>query len=180
MANIAATPHWDEIRRLAELGVPLSKLAEDYGLNPNTVWSQATRNDWLLPRRVRSKMAEVEAKNAQSRKTSLFGGKDMSEIGERAFIETLEDKREYLSTLSYEAAVEAMEKSKGQMIAEKPSEFKALVHVARQALGMDTEAPAIQLSLFAGAPEMGPRIMDITDCTPDALQQDTELSGFWE
>lgn len=180
MANIAATPHWEEIRRLAELGVPLSKLAGDYGLNHNTVWSQATRNDWLLPRRVKAKMAEVEAKNAQSRKTSLFGGKDMSEIGERAFIETLEDKREYLTNLSYETAVDAMEKSKGQMIAEKPSEFKALVHVARQALGMDTETPAVQLSLFAGSPDSGPRIIEAMDCTPDALQQDTELAGFWE
>lgn len=104
----------------------------------------------------------------------------MSEIGERAFIETLEDKREYLTALSYEAAVEAMEKSKGQLIAEKPSEFKALVHVARQALGMDTEAPAVQLSLFAGSPDSGPRVIEATDRTPEALQQDRELDGFWE
>ena len=49
MANVLASPHYDEIRRLAELGVPMTKLAEDYEVNINTLWSQATKNDWLLP-----------------------------------------------------------------------------------------------------------------------------------
>ncbi len=179
MANIVATPHWAEIQRLAELGVPLQKLAEKYTLSIATVWSQATRNDWLLPRRLKAKAAQIEAENAQLQKRALLGGKSLSEFGERAFIESIEEKREYLTTLTFETAVEAMEDSKGKLIAEKPSEYKALVHVARQALGMDTDAPQVQLSLFAGADLCGPSVMESQAIECETFQPDEEDADFW-
>lgn len=179
MANIVATPHWAEIQRLAELGVPLSKLADDYELAISTIWSQATRNDWLLPRRVMAKVEREKAENAQLRKTSLFGGKSMSEKGTRAFIETLDSKKEYLTTLAFETAIEAMEDSKGKLVAEKPSEYKALVHVARQALGMDTDAPQIQLSMFANSDICGPSVMESQTIECETVSNGEDDADFW-
>jgi len=177
MANILVTPHWAEIQRLAELGVPLSKLAEQFGVNINTVWSQATKNDWLLPRRVKAKIEQLDAKKRQG---SLFGGKSLTEKGSLALLETVESRREYLTTLSFETAIEAMEDSKGKLIAEKPSEYKALVHVARQALGMDTEAPAIHLSMFANSDISGPAIMESQPIEVETVWEGKEPDGFWE
>ena len=177
MANIVATPHWAEIQRLAELGVPISKLAEDFEVNINTLWGRATKNDWLLPRRVRAKIQAIEAKQSRD---PLLGGGALSKIGERAFVETWQEKAEHIRTISYEAAVEAIESSKGQIVIESASDLKHAVHVARQATGLlDTDAPQIQLSLFGSGDICGPSIMENECQGVVELQQEQEPDGFW-
>ncbi len=181
MANNLATPHWEEIRRLAEQGVPLPELASTYGLAVNTVYNKSACEDWLTPTRLKAKIAQNRKNMAEKRGEALSEGPGLSEKGTSLILDTWETRAESLRNLSYSVAVEAIKSAKGQIVLESASDLKAAVHVARQATGvLDTEAPAVQLSLFAGSPEMGPRIMDIPDCTPDTLQQDTELAGFWE
>jgi hypothetical protein len=177
MANIPVTPHWDEIRRLAELGVPISKLAEDYNLNINTVWSQATKNDWLLPRKLKAKL-DLEAAKSQS--TSLLLGKGASETGALALLETWETRASDLRNLSYSVAVEAIKAAKGQIVIESASDLKHAVHVARQATGvLDTDAPQIQLSLFANQDISGPAIMESQVYEAETLQPVQEDADFW-
>ena len=118
---------------------------------------------------------------AEKRGEPLFSGPGLSEKGTSLILDTWETRAESLRNLSYSVAVEAIKSAKGQIVLESASDLKHAVHVARQATGvLDTETPAVQLSLFAGAPEMGPRIVEAMDCTPDTLQQDQELAGFWE
>ena len=177
MANIPVTPHWEEIRRLAELGVPIPKLAEDYGVNLSTVWSQATKNDWLLPKRLKAKLDQIEAKRSR---TSLFGGKGVSEKGALALVETWQDKAEHVRTVAYEAAIQAIEDSSGKIVIETASDLKHAVHVARQATGvLDTDSPQIQLSLFANQDICGPAIMESQPIDVEPLQPVSEDADFW-
>jgi hypothetical protein len=111
----------------------------------------------------------------------LFRGAELSEKAESLLVDTWETRAESLRNLSYSVAVDAIKSAKGQIVLESASDLKHAVHVARQATGvLDTETPAVQLSLFAGSPDSGPRIIEATEYQPDTLQQDTELSGFWE
>lgn len=178
MANIVATPHWAEIQRLAELGVPLSKLAEQFSVNINTMWGQATKNDWLLPRRLKAKIEQLETKQ---RDRSLLGGRTLSEKGELALVETWQDRADHIRTISYEAAVQAIEDSSGKIVIESASDLKHAVHVARQATGLlDTEAPAIQLSMFANSDICGPSVMESQPIDVEPFSGGTEIAGFWE
>lgn len=181
MANTLATPHWDEIRRLAEQGVPLPELASTYGLAVNTVYNKSASEDWLTPSRLKAKISKNRKDMAEKRGESLSSGPGLSEKAESLILETWETRAESLRNLSYSVAVEAIRSAKGQIVLESASDLKHAVHVARQATGvLDTETPAVQLSLFTGAPEMGPRIVEATEYQPDTLQQDGEIAGFWE
>jgi len=177
MANTLATPHWPEIRRLAEQGVPIPKLAEEYSVNINTLWSQATKNDWLLPKKVKAK---IEQEAAKSRQTSLLGGKGLSEKGTLALLDTWETRAADLRNLSYSVAVEAIQAAKGQIVIESASDLKHAVHVARQATGiLDADAPQIQLSLFANQDISGPAIVEAQTYEAETLQPVSEDADFW-
>lgn len=182
MANIAATPHWDEIRRLAEQGVSVKDLSTRYGVSEKTIWNRSGSEDWLTPGRLKAKISQsYKNRNGIPRDDPLFRGVELSEKAESLLLDTWETRAESLRNLSYSVAVEAIKSAKGQIVLESASDLKAAVHVARQATGvLDTEAPAVQLSLFAGAPEMGPRIVEATEYQPDTLQQDGDIAGFWE
>jgi len=118
---------------------------------------------------------------AEKRGEPLSQGPGLSEKAQSLILDTWETRAESLRNLSYSVAVEAIKSAKGQIVLESASDLKHAVHVARQATGvLDTETPAVQLSLFAGSPEMGPRIIEAMDCTPDTLQHDQEIAEFWE
>ena len=182
MANTLATPHWDEIRRLAEQGVPIKDLSSRYNVSEKTIWNRSCSEDWLTPGRLKAKISQsYKNRSGISRDDPLFRGAELSEKAESLLVDTWETRAESLRNLSYSVAVEAIKSAKGQIVLESASDLKHAVHVARQATGvLDTETPAVQLSLFAGSPDSGPRIIEAMDCAPDALQQDTELAGFWE
>ena len=182
MANTLVTPHWDEIRRLAEQGVPIKDLSTRYGVSDKTIWNRSCSEDWLTPGRLKAKISQsYKNRSGISRDDPLFEGPGLSEKAESLLLDTWETRAESLRNLSYSVAVEAIKSAKGQIVLESASDLKHAVHVARQATGvLDAETPAVQLSLFAGSPDSGPRIIEAMDCAPDALQQDTELAGFWE
>ena len=182
MANTLATPHWEEIRRLAEQGVSVKDLSTRYGVAEKTIWNRSCSEDWLTPGRLKAKISQSHKnRNGISRDDPLFRGSELSEKAESLLVDTWETRAESLRNLSYSVAVEAIKSAKGQIVLESASDLKHAVHVARQATGvLDTETPAVQLSLFAGSPDSGPRVIEAMDCTPDSLQQDQELDGFWE
>ena len=178
MAFHQITEHWPEIRRLAEQGVPIKTLAERYELKEKSIYNKCAEEDWLTPTKLKAKLSQLSSK---SRTDPLLGGAEPSEFRDSVLLDTWETRAESLRNLSYSVAVEAIKSAKGQIVLESASDLKHAVHVARQATGvLDAEAPAVQLSLFAGSPEMGPRIVEATEYQPDTLQQDQELAGFWE
>lgn len=182
MANTLATPHWDEIRRLAEQGVPVQELATRYGVAEKTIWNRSASEDWLTPSRLKAKIFQSR-RNQQGLvgRESPFGGAELSKKGESLLVETWETRAESLRNLSYDVAVEAIKSAKGQIVVESASDLKAAVHVARQATGvLDADTPAVQVSLFGSGPDLGPRIMDIQETSGEPLQLDTEPDGFWE
>lgn len=177
MANLPVTPHWAEIQRLAELGVPLPTLAERFNVNPKTVYNRCSSDDWLIPKRLKAKIEQVRGKTGFD---PLFGGKSNAENSHSLLVETWQEKAEYVRTLAFETAIEAMEDSKGKLVAEKPSEFKALVHVARQATGLlDTDAPQIQLSMFANSDICGPSVMESTPIECETVSNGEDDADFW-
>ena len=182
MANTLATPHWEEIRRLAEQGVPMPDIARAFEVSEKTIYNKSAQEDWLTPSRLKAKISRTrQTLHSENGKTPLLSQKDALEISESLLLDTWETRAESLRNLSYSVAVEAIKSAKGQIVLESASDLKHAVHVARQATGvLDTEAPAVQLSLFAGAPEMGPRIVEATEYQPDTLQQGEEIAGFWE
>lgn len=178
MAFHQITEHWPEIRRLAEQGVPIKTLAERYGLKEKSIYNKCAEEDWLTPTKLKAKLSQLSSK---SRTDPLLGGAEPSEFRDSVLLDTWETRAESLRNLSYSVAVEAIKSAKGQIVLESASDLKHAVHVARQATGvLDTETPAVQLSLFAGSPEMGPRIIEAMEYQPDTLQQDAEIAGFWE
>lgn len=184
MANTLATPHWDEIRRLAEQGVPLPKLAEDFNLAVNTVYNKSAAEDWLTPSRVRAKVEKLAAHKkkyiSENGETPLLGGASLSKKSESLILETWETRASDLRNLSYSVAVEAIKSAKGQIVIESASDLKHAVHVARQATGvLDTDAPQIQLSLFANQDIYGPAIMEAQTYEAETLQPLQEDADFW-
>lgn len=184
MANTLATPHWDEIRRLAEQGVPLPKLAEDFNLAVNTVYNKSAAEDWLTPSRVKSKVAQLSAHKRkyiqENGEEPLLGGASLSKKSESLILETWETRAADLRNLSYSVAVEAIKSAKGQIVIESASDLKHAVHVARQATGvLDTDAPQIQLSLFANSDLSGPAIMESRPIDVEPLQPVQEDTDFW-
>ena len=95
-------------------------------------------------------------------------------------LETWETRASDLRNLSYSVAVEAIKSAKGQIVIESASDLKHAVHVARQATGvLDTDAPQIQLSLFANSDLSGPAIMESQAIDVEPLQPLQEDADFW-
>ena len=184
MANTLATPHWDEIRRLAEQGVPLPKLAEDFNLAVNTVYNKSAAEDWLTPSRVRAKVEKLTALKrkhiSENGDNPLFTEKSLSEKSASLILETWETRAADLRNLSYNVAVEAIKSAKGQIVIESASDLKHAVHVARQATGiLDADTPAVQLSLFANSDISGPSIMESQTMEVETFQPVQEDADFW-
>lgn len=182
MANNLSTPHWDEIRRLAEQGVPLPKLAEEFDLAVNTIYNKSASEDWLTPSRVKAKIGKLtKSRNPENGDSPLFNSPGLSEKSESLILETWETRAASLRNLSYDVAVRAIKESRGQIVIESASDLKHAVHVARQATGLlDTEAPAIQLSMFSNQDICGPSVMESQAVDVDPLQSAPEIDGFWE
>lgn len=177
MANILSTEYWPEIQRLAELGVPLADLAERFKVNVKTVYNRCSSEDWLIPKRLKSKLEQASRKLGSD---PLLGGKSASEFSKSLLVETWQDKAEHVRTVAYEAAIQAIEDSSGKIVIESASDLKHAVHVARQATGvLDTDAPQIQLSLFANSDLSGPPIMEAQTYEAETLQPVAEDADFW-
>jgi hypothetical protein len=180
MANTLATPYWSEIRRLAEQGVPLPKLAEDFDLAVNTIYNKSAAEDWLTPSRVRAKVEKLTALKQKNGGDPLLGGKSIAEKSESLILDTWETRAADLRNLSYGVAVEAIKSARGQIVIESASDLKHAVHVARQATGiLDADAPQIQLSLFANQDMSGPAIMEAQTYEVETLQPVSEDADFW-
>lgn len=182
MANTLATPHWEDIRRLAEQGVPMQILAERFGVAEKTIYNKSAQEDWLTPSRVKAKLnSSASKRNEYMRETSLLGGAERSEKTDSLLLETWETRAADLRNLAYGVAVQAIKESKGQIVIESASDLKHAVHVARQATGLlDTDQPQIQLSLFASNDICGPAIMESQAIDLEPLQSVSEPDGFWE
>ena len=182
MANTLSTPHWPEIRLLAEQGVPLPVLAERFNLAVNTIYNKSASEDWLTPSRVKNKVSRLSIKHIPENGDSpLLGGGSLSEKAESLIHETWETRASDLRNLAYGVAVQAIRESKGQIVIESASDLKHAVHVARQATGLlDTDAPQIQLSLFGNGDICGPSVMGgmVESCEP--LQELPEVADFWD
>lgn len=181
MANILATEYWPEIQRLAELGVPLADLAERFRVNVKTIYNRCSSEDWLIPKRLKGKLERaVSRKREITGSDPLFGGKSPSEFSHSLLVETWQDKAEHVRTVAYEAAIQAIEDSSGKIVIESASDLKHAVHVARQATGvLDTDAPQIQLSLFANSDLSGPAIIESQAIDVEPLQPVSEDADFW-
>jgi len=181
MANNFVTSHWDEIRLLAEQGVPLPALADKFGVSLKTIYNRSSADDWLLPSRVKLKLRIEQRRQEESAKTSLFRGQSLSEKGASLLHDTWQDKAENLRQLSYRVAEKAIRAAEGTIAIESASDLKHAVHVARQATGLlDADAPSIQLSLFGGGADIsGPSIIDIQAEEAEPLQQSLEDADFW-
>ena len=181
MAAALATPHWDEIEKLAVQGVPTSTLSQRFGVTEKTIWDKACREDWQTPTRIKAKLRDLAEKQARVRATSpLLGGVSPSEFSDSLLLETWETRATSLRNLSYNVAVEAIKSAQGQIVIESASDLKHAVHVARQATGLlDTDAPQIQLSLFGSGDICGPSVMENECQGVVELQNEQELDGFW-
>ena len=180
MANTLATPHWEEIRRLAEQGVPLPKLAEEYGLSEKTIYNRSASDDWLTPSRLKYKVGQLSKKSRENGETPLLRGPGGPEKSDSLLLETWETRAASLRNLSYDVAIQAIKESKGQIVLESASDLKHAVHVARQATGLlDTDAPQIQLSMFANSDICGPSVMESQPIEVETVWNEGEPDGFW-
>ena len=181
MANILSTEYWPEIQRLAELGVPLADLAERFKVNAKTLYNRCSSEDWLIPKRLKTKLERAIYRNREiTGSDPLLGGKSPAEFSNSLLVETWQDKAAHVRTVAYEAAIQAIEDSSGKIVIESASDLKHAVHVARQATGLlDTEAPQMQLSLFSSSDLSGPPIMEAQTYDVDTLQSVSEDADFW-
>lgn len=182
MAYPPITDHWEEIHQLAVQGVPIPTLAVKFGLKEKSIYNKCAAEDWQTPKKLRAKLEQM-SRERQKVYTSdpLLGGLSPSEFSESVLLETWETRAASLRNLSYDVAVRAIKEAKGQIVIESASDLKHAVHVARQATGLlDTEAPAIQFSMFANSDICGPSVMESQPIDVEPLQNDAEISGFWE
>jgi hypothetical protein len=180
MANTLATPHWEDIRRLAEQGVPFPKLAEEYNVAVKSIYNRSGMEDWLTPSKVKAKINSHAQNRRENRETPLLGGAERAEKSDSLLLETWETRAADLRNLAYGVAVQAIKESKGQIVIETASDLKHAVHVARQATGiLDTDQPQIQLSLFGNGDICGPSIMENDSHPVVELQDAQEVDDFW-
>jgi hypothetical protein len=181
MAYPSITEHWQDIRRLAEQGVPVATLANKYGLKEKSIYNKIASEDWQTPGRLKVKLEQL-SREKQNRCSNdpLFKGSSPSEFSGSVLLETWETRAADLRNLSYSVAVEAIQAAKGQIVIESASDLKHAVHVARQATGiLDADAPQIQLSLFANQDISGPPIMEAQTYEVEALQPVPDDADFW-
>ena len=177
MANHQSTEYWPEIKRLAELGVPLVDLAERFKVNAKTLYNRCASEDWLVPKRLKVKL---DRNSRESGFDPLLGGKSAPEFSRSLLVQTWQEKADRVRTVAYEAAIQAIESSSGNIVIESASDLKHAVHVARQATGLlDAEAPQIQLSLFGSSDLSGPPIMEAQTYDVDTLQPVSDDADFW-
>lgn len=182
MAYPLATPHWDKIEELAVQGVPVSVLAERFGVAEKTIYGRAAEEDWQTPGRVKAKLQHLQKLQAiQREKDPLFDPSAGEKISDSVLLETWETRAADLRNLSYSVAVQAIKESKGQIVIESASDLKHAVHVARQATGLlDTDAPQIQLSMFGNADLAGPAFMESQAIECEPIESVQENADFWE
>ena len=173
------TDNWPEIRRLAELGVPLPRLAEEYNISVKTVYNRCGSEDWMIPSKLQARLRRISETRKAVAGNPLFEGKGEAEKTDSLLLETWEERAANLRDLSFRKAFKAIKDS--DIVVETASDLKHAVHVARQATGLlDTDQPQVQLSLFAGGMEMGPPVMDIQADNVDTLPENMVESDFWE
>jgi predicted P-loop ATPase/GTPase len=181
MPNYPVTEHWPEIKRLAELGVPVSKLAEEYNVNVGTIYTRSRADDWLIPSRLQTKLRENSSRRLEAIGDPLFDQKAQAEKSESLLVQTWEERASNLRDLSFRTAYKAIAQAEGQVVIESASDLKHAVHVARQATGLlDTDQPQVQLSLFAGGMEMGPPVRDLHAESVQSIPVDAGNDGFWD
>ena len=178
MANIPVTSRWPEIRLLAEQGVPLPKLAGDFGINVKTIYNRAAEEDWLTPSRVELKLKREASVRRESGIDPLLKGESLSKKSSSLLLGTWEECATNVRVLGFQKMYKAMEQA--DVVIETASDFKHAMHVARQATGvLDTDAPQIQPSLFANQDISGPAIMEAQTYEVEALQPVAEDADFW-
>lgn len=179
MANIPVTTRWPEIRLLAEQGVPIPKLAEDFVINVKTIYNRAAEEDWLTPSRVELKLKREASVRREMGDDPLLRGESLSKKGSSLLLGTWEECATNVRVLGFQKMYKAMEEA--DVVIETASDFKHAMYVARQATGvLDTDAPQIQLSLFANSDLSGPAIMEAQTYEAETLQPVQEDTDFWE
>ena len=180
MANHLVTDKWDEVKLLAEQGIPIGELSIQFGISIKTIYGRAAAEDWLTPGKVKAKLSQLH-RETQKRlpETSLLPGGCLSEKSNSVLLETWETRAQKARHLGWEKMFKAL--SESDVVIESASDFKHGMHVLRQSTGLlDTDAPQIQLSLFGGGDICGPSIMENQAQGVVELQNEQELDGFWE
>lgn len=149
---VITTPDWQEMRSLAEQGVDYDTLSERYGVTYSTIAVRSHKEQWFTPDRVKLKLARMSNSHKIEDKTTPYDAPLQAKEAKKDGIlaETWAQKGESLRVLSFETAVNAIKRSKDLITIETASDLKAAVHVARQAAGLDADAPAVSLNLYGG------------------------------
>ena len=192
MARQPIKADWPEIRRLAELGCAIPDLSQQFKVNEATIWGRIRTEDWMTPAKVTRLNKRITSFIANGKNLAFSGKKGEESSSHILNAETWEQKAEKLRALSYQVAYKAIQAAEDQVVIESASDLKAAVHVARQATGLlDTEAPPVALSLFAGGMGLGPAVdmeyasnstpvRDVTPASAVSTPAITADDGFWE
>lgn len=159
MANtpVIPTSQWAEARRAAECGLTLQEVAEDFGVDYETVRKRAQRENWLTVNRLENLLA------AQKREDS--GNAETSQIVPKAQIlapDAIEKRLVALHTANKLGLARAAGKGISEAVArmedgrievESLQDLQTLANIAKIAWGGDSNAQnAVQVNILASEP----------------------------
>lgn len=150
MPEVLSPAQWAEVRSLAEQGVSYSVLSVKYGVESRQLENRSYYEGWLTPARVKARLSTINKSFSGEGVNSAPSRLCDSEKVTLTLAETWAQKGESLRNLSFETAVNAIKRSKDLITIETAADLKAAVHVARQAAGLDADAPAVSLNLYGG------------------------------
>lgn len=154
MANhsVISSEAWEEARRAAEAGLSLREVAEEYGVDYETVKKRAQREEWLTVAKLESLLAERKA------------DKEVSENGEKSLnvplaAESIVKRLEALHASNklglaraagrgIETALEKMES--GEIEVSSLQDLQTLANIAKIAWGGDSNGgSAVQVNVLS-------------------------------
>lgn len=161
MANtpVLSDEQWAEARRAAEIGLTLQEVAEDWGVDFETVRKRAYRDGWLTKNRLEKMLAErkeAEAKLSENSEKSQIVPKDAlssSASVEKRLLALHTANKLGLARAAgkgIETALELMES--GEIKPANLQDVKTLADIAKIAWGGDAVAQAVQVNVLSSQP----------------------------
>lgn len=166
MANTPLDVDWQEVRSVAETGMPIAEVAKRFEILEGTVRKRAERENWLTNYKV-----EALAKQfALSKKVKT--GPSAAQIVAETWEERRTKHREKVHTLFSKLLDEAVE---SPPMVENVGDLEKVVKMQRLNLGLDSGETKVQLNIWGGLTGGGGAMREVSSVEIESDPEEWDL-----
>lgn len=152
---VISEERWQEARRAAEIGLSLREVAEDFGVDYETVKKRAQREEWLTTNKLEAMLAERRAKeviNAENVNNSLNvpKGSEMTSESIEARLAAYHTRNKLgLAKAAGKGIETALAKmDAGEIEVSSLQDLQTIANIAKIAWGGDSAQQAVQVNIL--------------------------------